>query len=465
MADRFSTDDMLDVYLFENQQLLEKLECTVLEQKDEDVFNDEIINEIFRTIHTIKGSSGVMMFDDITTVSHKLEDIFYVMRENRPENVPHLRLVEYVLKVVDFIKGELDKIQHGEAADGDFSDIIADLDAFLEEIKARVKDAPKKPEEKVQTSPQRYYIAPVVAKEDNDVPIFIDLESSVEEIEARAELLQKQREEEEKAAKERFIVPGDFVVESREPGKGVTLAMDKSKGFESATYINVEIAKMDQLMELTEKMMELDAVTQMKEIATKMQSVIISMRRIPLFSTFRKMNRVVFELSRKLGKDVDLVMEGEMTEVDKRIVEHISDPLMHLVRNAVDHGIESREEKIQAGKTQRSKVTLSAKIESEYLLIVVEDNGKGLDRDRILEKARCRGLLEEEKTDRVYTDKEVFSFITLPGFSTKESVTEYSGRGVGLDVVLSDIAEIGGTLEIESEKDKGCKMIMKIPLA
>ena len=128
MADGFNTEDMLDMYLFENQQLLEKLQETVLEQKDEECFDEDAINEIFRTMHTIKGSSGVMMFDAITAVSHKLEDIFYVLRESHPENVPHLQLVEHVLEVSDFITEELDKIQNGEAADGDSSEIITRLD-------------------------------------------------------------------------------------------------------------------------------------------------------------------------------------------------------------------------------------------------------------------------------------------------------------------------------------------------
>ncbi|MBP3678592.1 MAG: Hpt domain-containing protein, partial [Agathobacter sp.] len=149
MADGFNTEDMLDMYLFENQQLLEKLQETVLEQKDEECFDEDAINEIFRTMHTIKGSSGIMMFDDITAVSHKLEDIFYVLRESHPENVPHLQLVEHVLEVADFITNELEKIENGEAADGDSSEIIAKLDKFLKEIKGEKdtetkKEAPKK---------------------------------------------------------------------------------------------------------------------------------------------------------------------------------------------------------------------------------------------------------------------------------------------------------------------------------
>lgn len=580
MADGFNTEDMLDMYLFENQQLLEKLQETVLEQKDEECFDEDAINEIFRTMHTIKGSSGIMMFDDITAVSHKLEDIFYVLRESHPENVPHLQLVEHVLEVADFITNELEKIENGETADGDSGEIITRLDKFLKMIKGEA-EAEKKQNKEKEASAQRFYIAPVasstskyfrikltynegvnlvnvhaykavyalkeiaedmiyspediisdegcveqimengfdillqtqskeadireIIKEGYDVkkvdvlecteaeyrqgfgeeesPIIkIDLDSSVEEIEAKAERTQEQIMVE---AKSKVLVPGDFVIQSKEPGKAKKLAKDKPKKSEKATFINVDVAKMDQLMDLIGELvisqsvvlqnpdlkvpgLSLDnfnkSAAQMVKISTDLQNVIMSMRMVPLTNTFQKMNRIVFDVSRKLGKDIEFVMVGETTEVDKNIVEHISDPLMHLVRNSVDHGIEMPEDRATAGKSERARVTLSAKTESGKVWITVEDNGKGLDRQQILNKARNQGLLDYSKPESAYTDKEVYQFITLPGFSTKEKVTEYSGRGVGMDVVLSNIASIGGSLEIESEKGKGSKMILKIPL-
>lgn len=582
MADGFNTEDMLDMYLFENQQLLEKLQETVLEQKDEECFDEDAINEIFRTMHTIKGSSGIMMFDDITAVSHKLEDIFYVLRENHPENVPHLQLVDHVLEVADFITCELEKIENGEAADGDSTQIIAGLDDFLKMIKGETTAAPKKEEPKKEPVAQRFYIAPVASSNSHfyrikiyynegvnlvnvhaykavyalkeiaedllyspeeiisdegcveqiykngfdillqtqaseeeiknivkpgydieSVDIFectaeefqrgfddneplpavkIDLESSVEEIEAKAERTQQQIMEESKS---RALAPGDFVIQSKEPGKTKKLAKDKPRKSEKTTFINVDVAKMDQLMDLIGELvisesvvlqnpdlkvpgLNLDnfnkAAAQMTKISTDLQNVIMSMRMVPLTNTFQKMNRIVFDVSRKLGKDIEFVTVGETTEVDKNIVEHISDPLMHLVRNSVDHGVEMPEDRQAAGKTEKGKVTLSAKTESGKVWITVEDNGKGLDRQQILNKARNQGLLDYTKPESAYTDKEVFQFITLPGFSTKEKVTEYSGRGVGMDVVVSNLASIGGTLEIESEKGKGSRMILKIPL-
>jgi two-component system chemotaxis sensor kinase CheA len=202
----------------------------------------------------------------------------------------------------------------------------------------------------------------------------------------------------------------------------------------------------------------------MTKISTDLQNVIMSMRMVPLTNTFQKMNRIVFDMSRKLDKEVEFEMIGDATEVDKNIIEHISDPLMHLVRNSVDHGIESKEERLAAGKTEKGKVTLSAKTESGKVWIGVSDNGAGLNREQIMAKARQQGLLEPGRPESSYTDKEVYQFITLPGFSTNKKVTEYSGRGVGMDVVVSNLQAVGGSLEIESTPGQGSTMYLKIPL-
>ena len=586
MAGDFNTDSMLDMYLFENGQLLEQLQETVLEQKDADCFDEDSINEIFRTMHTIKGSSGIMMFDDITAVSHKLEDVFFYLRESHPDNVPHVELVEHVLEVADFITNEMEKIKNGDPVDGDASNIIADLDQFLNKIKGGGQAQGEEAPQNVHEEPKHFYIAPVatsasrfykifihffpetemanvhayktiyalkeiaedilyspeelltdekcsetILKEgfrillqaqcseeevreligvgydiekvdvfecdanqfllgfdfgDNDQPApQINLESSVEEIEAKQEPT-KESEQEPKAKKpeEPKIAPGDFVIQSKEPGKQKKLAKDKPKG-EKAAFISVNVSKMDQLMDLIGELvisesvvlqssdlkvpgLNLDnfnkAAAQLASISTDLQNVIMSMRMVPLTNTFQKMNRIVFDVSRKLGKDIEFVMIGDTTEVDKNIIEHISDPLMHLVRNAVDHGIETNEERQASGKMEKGKVTLSAKTEAGKVWISVEDNGTGLNREKILSKARKQGILDDNKPDAAYTDKEVYQFITLPGFSTNETVTEYSGRGVGMDVVVQNIQAIGGALEIESTPGYGSTMSLKIPL-
>ena len=461
MAEDFNTESMLDMYLFENGQLLERLQEMVLEQKDAECFDEDSINEIFRTMHTIKGSSGIMMFDNITAISHKLEDVFFYLRESHPENVPHVELVEHVLEVEDFISSEMEKIRNGDAVDGDPAAIIADLDKFLEKIKNGGQEAGAEPvPENVHEEPKHFYIAPVATSASRFYKIFItffpetemanvhayktvyalkeiaedilyspediltdeksgeiiikegfrillqaqcteqevrdligigydiekvevyecdaeqfllgfdfgdqpsapkiDLESTVEEIEAKQE--EAQKEETEKKPPEKKIAPGDFVVQSKEPGKQKKLAKDKPKG-EKASFISVNVSKMDQLMDLIGELvisesvvlqssdlkvpgLNLDnfnkAAAQLASISTDLQNVIMSMRMVPLTNTFQKMNRIVFDVSRKLGKDIEFVMVGDTTEVDKNIIEHISDPLMHLVRNAGYPGSENR---------------------------------------------------------------------------------------------------------------------------
>lgn len=580
MAEDFNTEGMLDMYLFENSQLLERLQDIVLEQKDEECFDEDSINEIFRTMHTIKGSSGIMMFDEITAVSHKLEDIFYYLRESHPQNVPHLELVEHVLTVADFINAEMEKIQDGMEADGDAAGIIEELDKFLNAISGDAGEQEKIVKENVHEEPQQFYIAPmataashfykiniqynpeiqlanihaykivysmkeiaedllhypedIVSDEksgdyilehgfkillqtqsteeelrsmiqvgydireveiyecsayeymqgfEENADIQIDLESSVEEIVEKVNSASAASTEEDAKPKPAFA-PGDFVIASKEPGRAKKLAKDKPKKIEKA-FISVDVAKMDMLMDLIGELviaesvvlqnpdlkvpgLKLDnfskAAAQMSKISTDLQNVIMSMRMVPLTNTFQKMNRIVFDVSRKLGKDIEFEMVGEHTEVDKNIIEHISDPLMHLVRNAVDHGIETKEEREASGKTERGKVILSAKNESGKVWIGVQDNGKGMDRKKIFAKARKQGLTDPTRDEASYSDKEVFQFITAAGFSTKEQVTEYSGRGVGMDVVVSNIQEIGGSLEIESEPGKGSTMYLKIPL-
>lgn len=577
MSEGFSMDGMLDVFLYESEQLLENMEQTVLASQNEEAFTENEINEIFRCMHTIKGSSGMMMFDNIMHVSHSLEDIFYYIRGTENIREPHLELVEIVFRVMDFITGELEKIKSGGEADGNPEVLLKDLKEFLDKLKNNVTDSGGElPPEKEFEAPKQFYLAP--AEENNesrfykisisykstammcnvrayqsvyalkeiaedliyvpediltnestsdvilaegfhmllqtrsekaDVEKLIDTSADVEGILVESctardfakgfgeeSILADSREEtqeaaetagEEKKAEKKEPELGDYVIKSREPGKAKELAKNQKGKTKQAkqAFMSINVEKMDQLMTLMGEMviaesavlqnpeildsgLELGefkkAARQLLKISSEMQEVIMSMRMMPLTNTFQKMNRTVFDISRKLGKDVEFEMIGETTEVDKNIIEHISDPLLHLVRNSVDHGIESGEERAAAGKTERGKVVLEAKNEGGKVWVSVRDNGKGMSRKVLFKKAKEKGLIDANKTIEDFTDKEIYSFITLPGFSTKEQVTEYSGRGVGMDVVVKNIQEVGGKLEIDSEEGKGSVMTIKIPL-
>ncbi len=604
MAESYITDSMMDVFLYESEQMLEQLENIALECEKSKEMSDSNVNEIFRIMHTIKGSSGVMMFTDITTCSHTLEDVFYYIRESKPTNIPLDELVGLMLEVDDFIKGELEKIKSGQKADGSSEALVVELKEFLDRIKNNIKKSGEElPPENVYIEPEQFYIAPVMSAESKfylitiyyrsdtemaniraytavyslkeiaedikfepediitdeatsdlilkngflialqaqadedeilrlidgsgvsnievqqctpdeflrmgkpmsskdttvtqEETITIDLDTPPEEKPAKksrksskkADVAEKtvdvsQGEEVEEPAKERVLVSD--IVGKMESGQKEQTAAPSAQAAKHAvqSFISVNVTKMDELMDLIGELVIAQAVVtqnpdlrvpgldltnfskasaQLSKITSELQDVVMALRMMPLRNTFQKMNRIVYDVSRKLGKDIDLVIIGEDTEVDKNIIEHISDPIMHLVRNAVDHGIEDRSERASTPKPARGKIILEAKNEGGKVWITVKDDGKGLNRDRILEKARNNGLLNG-RNEKELTDKEIYNFITLPGFSTKEQVTEYSGRGVGMDVVVQNIQQVGGSLEIDSTEGNGSTMTIKIPL-
>lgn len=245
--------------------------------------------------------------------------------------------------------------------------------------------------------------------------------------------------------------------------------------------ISVSVAKLDLLMDLVGELVIAEAMVtqnpeikelelggfhkaarQLKKITGELQDGVMAIRMVPLAATFQKMNRIVRDMSKKLGKQIELVLVGEETEVDKNVIEHISDPLMHLIRNSIDHGIETPDERKAAGKDATGKVTLEAKNTGGEVVINIKDDGKGLNREKILQRARDNGLIYKNEAD--LTDKEIYAFIFAPGFSTKEAVTEFSGRGVGMDVVMKNINALGGTILVDSAPGAGSTITLKIPL-
>lgn len=249
----------------------------------------------------------------------------------------------------------------------------------------------------------------------------------------------------------------------------------------SQTHINVDVSKIDLLMDLIGELVVSEAmvtrnpdlngftsesfeksVRQHRMILNELQDLVMSVRMVPLSLTFQKMNRIVRDMSKKIDKKVELKILGEATEVDKNIIEHIGDPLMHIIRNSVDHGIEDAESRRMAGKEAVGHVTLEAKHSGGEVWIVIEDDGRGLDRKQILKKAEEKAMLTKSANDM--SDNEVYLLLFAPGFSTKEAITEFSGRGVGLDVVSKNISELGGTIQIDSVLGKGTVFTIKIPL-
>ncbi len=557
-------DDMLDTYVLETTQILEDLQGLVLKYRDEEAFPADAIAEIFRYMHTMKGSAGFMMFEQIHMLAHKTEDVFYYLRENKPEGVPQKELIELVLKVTDFIQSELDSLSDGGTADRSAEELMEELDAFLEQIKSKFDvsstdvaqlEEPVGPDTKIYIAPKdtkanhyfqiyiayakdtkmanvhAYKIVHLLRDITEDIKytpedILTSEASSDEIIERGFKILLKTGCSKRKLKKmvsegyetvdievteidaARFeagfklfgvdapvaaklikkdeeYAPGDFVVHSGAPGKGKFLAKDSDPRRDKGGYINVEASYMDRLADLVTKIIKAqkklmedqeirDAGLELKSfdrnadkikvMTSELQDLVTTMRMVSFTNIFLRMNRVIFEASRKLGKDIECVIVGDDVKADRGIIDHISDPLMHIVRNCADHGIEEANERMLKGKPMRGRITLKAEVKDGELLVSVSDDGAGLDREKILKKAHEKGIIDAARPDSDYTDEEVWRFITIPGFSTNTEVTEFSGRGVGMDVVVSTVETIGGKLEIESKAGQGSTMIMRFPM-
>ena len=541
--DNYSSNSMLDVFIYETTQNIEQLEVAILASEKAGCFAPQAVNEIFRVMHTIKGSSTMMMCNNISELSHAIEDLFYFIREEKPENMDCALLSDLVFEGVDFIKLEMEKVKNSDNLDGDPSELIENIKEFLSSIKGEpqstdtIKETKKEveqqyysvPNRKVRNTEQKCYEAVIYFEEGCEMEniraynivhnlrdIVVDFNYYPEDIIENINSVQIIREQgfritliSEKSMKELhdFFLSNAFVrnLEVTELLDSQTSEQDcvgqetdiqespikldklQAEGLgqfqnrSSQSIISVDVMKLDKMMDLMGEMVIAEAMVtqnpelqvlklnsfykaarQLHKITSEMQDLVMSIRMVPLAATFHKMHRIVRDMSRKLNKEVRLMLMGENTEVDKNIIEHISDPLMHLVRNAVDHGIEAPDERRTAGKQKSGQVMLEASNDGSNVLVTVRDDGKGLNKEKILKKARENGLLS--KPENEMTDKEIYNLIFLPGFSTNDNVTEFSGRGVGMDVVVKNLEAVGGSASIDSTEGSGTVTTLKIPV-
>lgn len=507
---------LIDIFTAESLELLEELEQTILSSEREDAI-DASINEIFRAMHTIKGSAATLQFQHISSLAHSMEDIFDYLRSRHVENLDREGLGDILLEGVDFIKGEIGKLQQGQSPDGDASSLIGRIKGFLSALKADEGEAAENPAVKAGNPSKGPALDPSMGEykailyfEENcemvNIRAMLALNklkemarvirfhpSNIEE-EGSAEAIRKEGfqvffqtgapEGEVKAVFNQIAFLKDMDLElvkgKKDPAKTSSGASNGNAMNVKSERISVEISKLDSLLDLTGELViaqamvaqnpELEglplegfykAVGNLQKIINDLQDTVMSMRMVPLTMTFQKMKRIVRDMSRRLDKEVELEIIGSEIEVDKSVIDHLSDPLMHLIRNALDHGLEPASERQRKGKPEVGRITLEARNEGGNVWIIVRDDGKGLDRQGIYRKARERGLTEQGMEE--LKDSDIYGFILQPGFSTKENVTEFSGRGVGMDVVLKNIQEIGGTISIRSAPDEGTAFSIRIP--
>ncbi len=661
-------ESMVDMYIFETTSLLEQLDQILMKTENEDGFSSEEINEIFRIMHTIKGSSAMMGLDNMSKLAHIIEDMFFIIREESPVIGDMKGLYDLLFTSSDLLKAEIELIQEDEYTPTDFGGQMSKIEDFVQVLKggapapaaqqdtsapkaaaAAAKNVPNTPNnvsggeltvvkvvfdddckmenlrallvinkiseecEKLEYIPADIETNPdssktiiengfiikfrpsVDADVDSILSAIADTSNvkSYEVLEMGSEIslvgditvkvafeedckmenlralivinniknkcdtlsytpadIENNTDTAQNIIQNGFIItftsdsPKDIIrtiisspnvhkcevistgaaasapasaapaaenaarQTASAPSKESTPAaatregsakpapaaaggksveqinnMLSNKGGTKQSLISVNLNKLDTLLDLvgeiviTEAMvtsnpdlkgLRLDnfqkAARQLRKLNSELQDTVMSIRMVPISGAFNKMTRIVRDMKVKLNKDVDLVFEGEETEVDKSIIDQLNDPLMHMVRNSMDHGIEdSVEERIARGKPAKGKITLSAYNASGEVIIVIADDGAGINAQKVLAKAEKNGLLTKPADE--YTDKEIFNMIMLPGFSTNEQVTEYSGRGVGMDVVRKNIEKIGGSVSVDSKWGEGSRFIIKIPLS
>ncbi|HAU32539.1 MAG: CheA signal transduction histidine kinase [Desulfotomaculum sp. 46_296] len=438
--DILDSNEITERFIEEANELLDEAENVLLQL--EGLPDDlELANNCFRFIHSFKGNSGFLGFEQLEKVSSHVENVLGEIREGKQSC--NSVTTSFLLIAVDALRNAMALINDGKDPE------IPGIDELVKHLEKLIVPPAEK---SVETA-------------------------SFQPVEITEEDTENKKEKSPQAQTQPETVKKTLAIEDKKENA----APEKQPQHGQQQAIRVDVEKLDTLLDLVGELVIAEAmvvnnqtlrglqidrfektVTQLDKITREIQEVSMSMRMIPLGGTFRKMVRLVRDLANKENKKVNLEIIGEETEVDKTIIEHISDPLVHLIRNAVDHGIENPQERRAVGKPETGRLTIEAKHSLGEVWIIVEDDGKGLNRERILQKGVERGLIYDGDND--LKDEEIWKLIFEPGFSTAEQVSDISGRGVGMDVVKKNIEKLRGRVDIRSKPGKGAMFIIRIPL-
>ncbi len=516
--------EIMEDFLIEAFEMNEQLDQDLveLEHNPEDL---DLLNRIFRVAHTIKGSSSFLNLNILTHLTHNMEDVLNRARKGEIKITPDI--MDVVLRSIDLMKTLLVTIRDtgsdtNNGKENEIEEAVKQLQAItsqnLEGAKetSGTKEAPKEVKEEIKEKTKeevKANKAPTAENTASDNPLADepDLDyanMSAEEVEAEIERLLNKRQEadkerraqkkqEDQAKPKQEVTPAKETPKTETPKAPKTETKAKAKadteenkapsiGVEQT--VRVDVRRLDHLMNLIgelvlgknrliriygdveerydgEKFLEElnQVVSSISAVTTDLQLAVMKTRMQPVGKVFNKFPRMVRDLSRELGKSIELIIEGEETELDKSIVEEIGDPLIHIIRNSCDHGIEPLEERRRLNKPETGKVQLSAYNEGNHIVIKISDDGKGLDPVMLKEKAIEKGVISERDAEGM-SDREAFNLIFKPGFSTAKVVSNVSGRGVGMDVVKTNIEKLNGIIEIDSEVGVGTTQKLKIPL-
>ncbi len=423
--------ELVTDFVIESREGLNEFEMGLLEiEKDKDISH---INDIFRTVHTIKGSTGFLELDNLNRYAHINENLLDDLRNGKISISSSI--IDYLFSVLDVLKENLDKIEKfvPEGYYPEFDIDVDEVEKTIEKLNSGKFEHPMEAENEGQED------EPIedFGMDDTDSSADFSEEEQVEDITPRKK---------DKVAKsiKVDIDKVDFLLDN----------------VGELIVVNNMLFQDENILKIVDKKTQ-NTLNQLKRVSSRLQNSSMSLRMVPIGATFQKMLRIVRDNSKKLGKQIKLEISGEATEIDRNMVEKLYDPLMHMIRNSCDHGIESAEERKASGKPAMGTISLSAYHKGGNIVIEIADDGKGLSKDAILQKALERGIITDGHT---LSDSGIYDLIFQPGFSTAQKVSAISGRGVGMDVVKNTISTLGGRVEIVSTQGKGSAFFIKLPL-
>ncbi|MBC1361033.1 chemotaxis protein CheA [Listeria welshimeri] len=485
------TTNMLDLFIEEASEHLQALNDNLL-QLEKEPTNGQLVSEIFRSAHTFKGMSATMGFQQVADLTHAMENVLDEVRNNRLAVTEHL--VDIIFTCTSHLETMVSDIQHGGQGAADITKTVADLEALLHpeqeaelvvektyRIQIQIEEAAILKAVRAVMCLERLAEIGIISETLPDREA-IELEEFEHTFEVVLESAQSKEEIEAVILAiseiEKVIVTEEVEeVQIIEPIKKA--AKQTTKRLENKT-IRVQLEKIEKLMNVFEESVieraridEIAEKTNNKElmehlgrfssISKEIQNGLLNMRMVPVDSVFNRFPKMVRTLAKELGKKIDLVIEGADTEVDKIVIDEIGDPLVHLIRNSVDHGAETVEVRRKNGKNETATINLKAFHSGNNVVIEIADDGAGINKRKVLEKAITKNVVTRAESTKM-TDAEIFDLLFDSGFSTADQVSDLSGRGVGLDVVRNTILKIGGKISVESSENAGSTFRIEIPL-
>jgi len=494
MAALDTDDEILQDFLVEAEEILEGLneQLVELETQPED---SNLLNAIFRGFHTIKGGAGFLSLDAMVSLCHKCEDLFNVLRQG--EKTVDAEMMDTFLKVLDILNSMFDETKSGVFPNPADPEVLNQLSVYLE------GDAAPAPEPAV--------VAPEAAPSGDDItddefeallnqlhgdgapgvqsseaaelppsptPVKSGDDITEEEFEALLDELQGKKPAAKLEPEVKIEPPAP--VKKAEIANPAPAAKPAAAAKPAETTVRVDTSRLDDIMNMVGELVLVrnristletaledeemaKAVNNLAVVTGDLQTAVMKTRMQPIKKVFGRFPRVVRDLARSLKKDINLELRGEDTDLDKNLVEALADPLVHLVRNAVDHGVEMPDIREAAGKPRQGQIVLGAAQEGDHILLTIADDGAGMDANILRSKAVEKGMMDEESASRL-TDSESYALIFAPGFSMKQEISDISGRGVGMDVVKTSISKLNGVIDIKSEIGVGTTLSIKVPL-